>query len=90
MLGTGSVMSDYVLVTVILPLKPGDEDCDLLCRAEWRARLKALPAAALCARADERVRLPAVEPLDETDSLLVFDDVFVPWEDVFISTRISS
>jgi 4-hydroxyphenylacetate 3-monooxygenase len=26
MLGTGSVMSDYVLLTVILPLKPGDED----------------------------------------------------------------
>src|SRR6185295_15964169 len=26
MLGTGSIMSDYVLVTVILPLRPGDED----------------------------------------------------------------
>src|SRR5213593_3696950 len=26
MLGTGSVMSDYVLLTVILPLKPGDDD----------------------------------------------------------------
>ena len=26
MLGTGSVMSDYILVTVILPRRPGDED----------------------------------------------------------------
>src|SRR5438034_11388872 len=25
MLGTGSVMSDYVLLTIILPLQPGDE-----------------------------------------------------------------
>ena len=31
MLGTGSVMSDYVLVTVILPLRPGDEDYAISC-----------------------------------------------------------
>ena len=30
-LGTGSVMSDYVFVTVILPLKPGDEDYAISC-----------------------------------------------------------
>src|SRR5918992_3523937 len=31
MLGTGAVMSDYIFVTVILPLKPGDEDYAISC-----------------------------------------------------------
>lgn len=31
MLGTGSVMSDFVFVTVILLLKPGDEDYAISC-----------------------------------------------------------
>ena len=31
MLGTGALMSDYVLVTVILPLRPGDEDYAISC-----------------------------------------------------------
>src|SRR5262245_44400588 len=31
MLGTGSVMSDYLLLTVILPLRPGDEDYAISC-----------------------------------------------------------
>jgi len=51
MLGTGSVMSDYVLLTVILPLKPGDDDYAISLRgAEWRAWLEGLPAPAVCAR----------------------------------------
>src|SRR5215475_7439820 len=55
MLGTGSVMSDYVFVTVILPLRPGDEDYAISCGSEQRARSEALPKATLCPGAYQRV-----------------------------------
>src|SRR5712692_265798 len=85
MLGTGSVMSDYVFVTSIVPLRPGDEDYAIALVVP-----NAAPGLKIYTRRPYAMGLTSVfdYPLstrfDETDSLVVFDDVYVPWEDVFI------
>ena len=89
MLGTGSVMSDYVLLTVILPLKPGDEDYAISCVVPNGAPgLKLYPRRPYALGANSVFDYPLSSRFDETDSLVVFDDVFVPWEDVFIYKNI--
>jgi 4-hydroxyphenylacetate 3-monooxygenase len=84
MLGTGSAVADYILVSVIHPLAPGDEDqaisvlvpvgapgLRLICR---RGYAEGQPSA---------FDYPLSSRFDETDAFVVFDDVFVPWEHVF-------
>ena len=89
MLGTGSVMSDYILVTVILPLKPGDEDYAISCVVpNGAAGLKLYPRTPYALGASSVFDYPLSSRFDETDSLAVFDDVFVPWEHVFIYKNI--
>jgi 4-hydroxyphenylacetate 3-monooxygenase len=85
MLGTGSVMSDYIFVTVILPLRPGDEDYAISCVVPNSAPgLKLYPRRPYALGPTSIFDYPLSSRYDETDSLVVFDDVFVPWEDVFI------
>jgi 4-hydroxyphenylacetate 3-monooxygenase len=85
MLGTGAVMSDYVLVTVILPLKPGDEDYAISCVAPNGAPgLKLYPRRPYALGPTSVFDYPLSSRFDESDSLVVFDNVFVPWENVFI------
>jgi 4-hydroxyphenylacetate 3-monooxygenase len=89
MLGTGSVMSDYVLLTVILPLKPGDEDYAISCVVPNGAPgLKLYPRRPYAVGTSSVFDYPLSSRFDESDSLVVFDDVFVPWEDVFIYKNI--
>lgn len=89
MLGTASVMSDYVFVTVILPLKPGDEDYAISCIVPNGAPgLKLYPRRPYALGATSVFDYPLSSRFDESDSLVVFDDVFVPWEDVFIYKNI--
>ena len=89
MLGTGSVMSDFVLVTVILPLRAGDEDYAVSCVVPTGAPgLKLYPRRPYALGPTSVFDYPLSSRLDETDSLVVFDDVFVPWEDVFIYKNI--
>ena len=89
MLGTGSVMSDYVFVTVILPLRPGDEDYAISCVVPNRAPgLKLYPRRPYALGATSVFDYPLSTRFDESDSLVVFEDVFVPWEDVFIYKNI--
>jgi len=85
MLGTGSVMSDYVLLTVILPLKPGDDDYAISCVVPNGAPgLKVYPRRPYALGPTSVFDYPLSTRFDETDSLVVFDDVFVPWGNVFI------
>jgi 4-hydroxyphenylacetate 3-monooxygenase len=89
MLGTGAVMSDYVLVTVILPLKPGDEDYAISCVVPTGARgLRLYPRRPYALGATSVFDYPLSSRFDESDALVVFDDVLVPWEDVFIYKNI--
>jgi len=89
MLGTGAVMSDYVLLTVILPLRPGDEDYAISCVVPNGAPgLKLYPRRPYALGPTSVFDYPLSSRFDETDSLVVFDDVLVPWEDVFIYKNI--
>ncbi len=89
MLGTGSVMSDYIYVSVILPLRPGDEDYAIALVVPTDAPgVKLYPRRPYAAGTARVFDYPLGSRFDETDSLVVFDDVFVPWEHVFIYRNI--
>jgi 4-hydroxyphenylacetate 3-monooxygenase len=85
MLGTGSVMSDYVLVTVILPLKPGDEDYAIACVVPNGASgLKLYPRRPYALGPTSVFDYPLSSRLDENDAVFIMDKVLVPWENVFV------
>ena len=85
MLGTGSTVCNWLFVSCIVPLRPGDEDYALTFVVPIDA-----PGLRLYCRPPYAVGKPSTfdYPLstrfDETDSLVVFADVFVPWERVFV------
>ncbi len=85
MLATGGPISDWVFITVILPLRPGDEDYAFSAVVPADA-----PGLKLYCRRPYAVGAPSVfdYPLatrfDEMDALVVLDDVYVPWEQVFV------
>jgi 4-hydroxyphenylacetate 3-monooxygenase len=85
MLGTASAISDYLFVSCIIPLRPGDEDY-----ANTFIIPIATPGLKLYCRPPYAVGKPSVfdyplsTRMDESDALVVFDDVFVPWENVFV------
>jgi 4-hydroxyphenylacetate 3-monooxygenase len=85
MLGTGSAVSDLLYVSCIKPLRPGEEDfalsfvipvatdgLKLFCRRPYAV---GQPSA---------FDYPLSTRFDEPDSMAVFDDVFVPWENVLV------
>jgi 4-hydroxyphenylacetate 3-monooxygenase len=84
-LATGAAFSDYLALTYIHPLVPGDENY---------ANSVVIPINAPGLRIYARrsyattVTTPFDYPLssrfDETDALITLDNVFVPWEHVFI------
>lgn len=85
MLGTGTAVCNYLFVSCIVPQRPGDEDYALSFVVPVAApglRLYARPPYAL--HKPSLYDYPLSTRYDETDSLVVFDDVFVPWEDVFV------
>ncbi len=89
MLGTGAVMSDYIFVSVILPLKPGDEDYAISCVVPTGAPgVKLYPRRPYALGATSLFDYPLSSRFDESDALVVFDDVLVPWEDVFVYKNI--
>jgi len=91
MLATGGAISDEVFVTCIKPLGPDDVDF---------AISFALPAATeglkfLCRRpyataATSEFDYPLTSRYDEPDALVIFDDVLVPWDRVFINRNVET
>ena len=85
MLGTGTAISDMVLLSCIVPLQAGDEAQAISVVVPVSAPgLKVYSRRSYAAAARGRSDYPLSTHFDETDSLLVFDDVFVPWEHVFV------
>ena len=84
-LATGAVYSDYVHVSCIHPLQPGDENY-----AFGVAIPADAPGLRLYARrpfalgATGTYDYPLSSRFDETDCFVVLDNCFVPWERVFI------
>ncbi|HVA09995.1 MAG TPA: 4-hydroxyphenylacetate 3-hydroxylase N-terminal domain-containing protein [Acidimicrobiales bacterium] len=85
MLGTGSAISDYVFLSCIHPLQPGDEAYAISAAIPMGAPgVKVYSRRSYAEGATSVFDYPLSTRFDETDSLMVFDDVFVPWEEVFV------
>jgi 4-hydroxyphenylacetate 3-monooxygenase len=85
MLGTGSAVCDEVFVSCIKPLTPGDEQYAI----SFAVPMSTPGLRVYCRRPyaigqPSRFDYPLSTRFDETDGLVVFDDVFVPWERVFV------
>jgi 4-hydroxyphenylacetate 3-monooxygenase len=89
MLGTGSVYSDYILLSTIHPMKPGDENYAISVAIPCNAPgVKIYPRRSYALNATSMFDYPLSTRFDETDSLLVYDNVCVPWENVFVYKNI--
>ena len=89
-LGTGSALSNEVFLSCIVPLRPGDENYAISVAVPV-----ASPGVRVIVRRPYADGAPSVfdYPLstrfDETDAVLVFDRVFVPWERVFVYRNVA-
>jgi 4-hydroxyphenylacetate 3-monooxygenase len=85
MLATGAVFADEVIIGNILPLAPSQVKESVTCAVPI-----ATPGLTLWARkplstaGGNRADHPLSSVFDETDSMIVFDEVKVPWERVFV------
>ncbi|HYK79977.1 MAG TPA: 4-hydroxyphenylacetate 3-hydroxylase N-terminal domain-containing protein [Micropepsaceae bacterium] len=83
-LGTGAVFSDAVYISCIHPLVPGDEAYAFAVAVPVNAPgLKIYPRRSYATGATSAFDYPLASRFDEVDALIVLDDVFVPWENVF-------
>src|SRR4029077_10133057 len=84
-LATGGVLSDWLHLSCIHPLQPGDENyANCLVVPVNAPGLKLFPRRPFALRADNSFDYPLSSRFDESDSYVIFDNVFVPWEHVFI------
>ncbi|QDM20784.1 4-hydroxyphenylacetate 3-hydroxylase [Tardiphaga sp. vice154] len=84
-LATGGVFADYLHISSIHPLQPGDEAYAISVAIPMSAPgLKLYSRRAFAQQATNAFDYPLSSRFDETDSFVVLDDVFVPWEHVFI------
>ncbi len=82
---TGGVLSDWVHLSCIHPMPPGDENYANCVAIPINAPgVKLFPRRPYALRATNSFDYPLSTRFDELDSYVVFDDVFVPWEHVFI------
>ena len=88
-LATGGVISDYLHLSCIVPLQPGDENyANSVAMPIDSPGLKLYPRRPFALRADNSFDYPLSSRFDESDSYVVFDNVFVPWERVFVYRNI--
>ncbi|MEV8634905.1 4-hydroxyphenylacetate 3-hydroxylase N-terminal domain-containing protein [Streptosporangium sp. NPDC051023] len=85
MLATGGAVADEILVSCIKPLGPEDADFAISFAVPVGAEgLKLYCRRPYAPAATSPYDYPLTTRFDETDALVVFDDVFVPWERVFV------
>ena len=85
MLGTGSALSDWILLSCIHPLREGEENQAISVAVPLNAPgLRVHSRRSYAQAASSTYDYPLSTRFDETDSLVVYDDVFVPWEKVFV------
>jgi 4-hydroxyphenylacetate 3-monooxygenase len=87
-LATGGPLSDYIHLSCIHPLQPGDENyANCLAVPVAAEGVKLYPRRPF-SRAGSAFDYPLSSRFDESDAYVVFDNVFVPWERVFIYRNI--
>ncbi len=85
MLGTGSAISDRLFVSCIKPLRPGEEDFALSFVLPIATEgLKLYCRRPYAVGQPSSFDYPLSSRFDEPDAMAVFDQVFVPWENVFV------
>jgi 4-hydroxyphenylacetate 3-monooxygenase len=88
-LATGGPLSDWLHLSCIHPLQPGDENyANCLAVPINAPGLKLYARRPFALRADNGFDYPLSSRFDESDAYVVFDNVFVPWEHVFIYRNI--
>ena len=91
MLGTGAVFSDCVHLSTIHPLRPGDENHALSLVVACNAPgVKIYPRRSYASSTGSVFDYPLSSRFDETDALVVYDNVFVPWEQIFVYKHLSA
>src|SRR5207247_2036064 len=85
MLGTAAALADYLFLSCIHPLSPGDEDYAIsLVVPVNAAGLRLYARRGYAVGQPSLFDYPLSTRFDESDALVVFRDVFVPWEQVFV------
>jgi 4-hydroxyphenylacetate 3-monooxygenase len=85
MIATSAVISEYLFLSYVAPLTPGDEDYAISVVMPLNAEgLRLYPRRPYATATTDRYDQPLSSRFDESDNLVVLRDVFVPWEHVFI------
>jgi 4-hydroxyphenylacetate 3-monooxygenase len=88
-LATGGVYSDWLQISCIQPLRPGDENYAISVAVPINAEgLRLYPRRPYALGATNKFDYPLTSRFDETDCFVVCENVFVPWEHVFIYRNI--
>jgi 4-hydroxyphenylacetate 3-monooxygenase len=83
-LASGGIYADWLHVSCIHPLQPGDENYAFSLAVPMDAPgIKLYPRRAYPLGVPSMQDYPLTSRFDETDSFVVFDNVHVPWEQVF-------
>ncbi|GAA4617338.1 4-hydroxyphenylacetate 3-hydroxylase family protein [Saccharopolyspora hordei] len=86
MLATGAAIADEIFVSCIKPLGPDDQDFALGFVVPAAAPgLKLLCRRPYAPAATSAFDYPLTSRYDEPDALVVFDDVLIPWDRVFVN-----
>src|SRR6266478_2492276 len=84
-IATSVTMADWLFVSYITPLVPGDEDYAISLVMPMNAEgLRLYPRRPYASMSTSVFDYPLSSRFDEVDTTVVFNDVFVPWEQVFI------
>lgn len=88
-LATAGLYSDYLYLSCIHPLQAGDENHAIGVAIPINAPgLKLYPRRPFALQASNTFDYPLTSRFDESDCFVVLDNVFVPWEEVFIYRNI--
>jgi 4-hydroxyphenylacetate 3-monooxygenase len=82
---TSAVLADWLFISYITPLVPGDEAYAISFVTPVNAPgVRVYPRRPYAQGTTSVFDYPLSSRFDEVDATIVFDDVFVPWEQVFI------
>jgi 4-hydroxyphenylacetate 3-monooxygenase len=88
-LASAGVLSDYLYLSCIHPLQQGDENHAIGVAVPINAPgMRLYPRRPFALSASDPFDHPLSSRFDESDCFVVFKDVFVPWEKVFIYRNI--
>ncbi len=88
-IATSAVLADWLFLSYITPLVAGDDDYAIsIVMPVSAAGLRLYPRRPFASMATSVYDYPLSSRFDEVDATVVLDDVFVPWEHVFIDRNV--